>query len=369
MIGAFIPNQLSRYVLRRSASGLLTALLVVTSLIMLIDFVEANRDLDAGVEIGALQLFWLTALKTPSLIEQTIPFVVLFGMIGAIHGMNRRSELIVMRASGQSAWTIIRPALILAAFVGFVWSLFINPLASKFDAQLERLSAQWLNVEAQTTQSDIWLREGRDGEQWVIRASAIDWSDNSLIDADFIQLKLDEQGRTDFVRRFDADHAILRDNGYWQLFTVIENAPNEATQRHSTLSLPTQIDVQTLRDRTTSRTRTAFWDMPRSIEENERAGFSARALRLEYNRLLSLPVLLVAMTFIAAGVSMRLTREGGTLRLLIIGSALGFGVFFVNSLVSAFGEVSIIPVVFAAWSVPMMSLFFGVAHLARIEDG
>ncbi|MEM9599542.1 MAG: LptF/LptG family permease, partial [Pseudomonadota bacterium] len=103
--------------------------------------------------------------------------------------------------------------------------------------------------------------------------------------------------------------------------------------------------------------------------ENEAAGFSARDLRLKFNRLLSLPVMLIAMTFIAAGVSMSLTREGGTLRLLITGSVLGFAVFFADSMVGAFGEVAILPVYLAAWSIPLIVLLLGVGHLARIEDG
>lgn len=369
MIRALRPNQLFRYVMRRSASGLIIAFLVVVSLVMLVDFVEANRDLDADVSIGSAQLFYLTLLKTPSLIEQTIPFVVLFGMIGAIHGMNRRSELIVMRASGQSAWTIITPALVLTGSLGLMWATIINPLATRLDVQFEQLSAAWLNPDQTVIEEDIWLREGRRGQQWVVRASSIDWTTRTLTDADFIVLGLDNNNRTEFVRRYDADFARLLPSGYWQLFNVVENAPNMPVQRHNAISLPTNIDLQTLRDRTIDQSRTAFWSLPATIAENEKAGFSTRTLRLEFNRLLSLPVLLIAMTFIAAGVSMRLTREGGTLRLLITGTALGFAVFFANSLVSAFGEVSIVPVIFAAWTVPLIVLCLGVAHLAAIEDG
>lgn len=364
-----MKGHLFRYVLTRSATGLLVAFLVVLGLVMLVDFVEANRDLDADIPISALQLLYLTALKTPSLIEETIPFIVLFGMMGAIHGMNRRSELIVMRASGLSAWAILRPALILAGMIGLAWSMLLNPLANGLDARFEQISAQWLQTGQAAVEKDIWLREGQSDKQWVIRASSIDWSERTLHDTDFIVLQLDADGRTQFIRRYDAPYARLLPSGYWQLFDVIENAPNEPIQRHSAISLPTTLDIQTVRDRTVDQSRIAFWSIPRTISENRKAGFSTRALRLEFNRLLSLPVLLIAMTFIAAGVSMQLTREGGTLRLLITGTALGFAVFFANSTISAFGEVSIVPVIFAAWSVPLIVLFLGVAHLARIEDG
>ncbi len=365
-----MPRRLFTYVLGRVALSLLVAFLVVTSIIMLVDFVEANRDLGSDTDITSLQLLALTALKTPSLIEQTIPFVVLFGMMGAINGMNRRSELIVMRASGQSAWTIIRPALWLAAGLGVVWAVALNPLASRMYDTFEDKSAEWLGAGPRYFNTDIWLREGRDDNQIVIRGSQLDLNSRTLSDVTVLTLDIDpNDGRTVFARRYDAERAQLVTQGYWQLTNVIENAPGEEMQRHTAISLPTTIDARQLAEQADGNQRTAFWTMPRTIRENEKAGFSARGLRLQFNRLLSLPVMLIAMTFIAAGVSMSLAREGGTLRLLVTGSALGFAVFFADSMVSAFGEVAIIPIYAAAWSVPIIVLMLGISHLAHIEDG
>jgi len=59
----------------------------------------------------------------------------------------------------------------------------------------------------------------------------------------------------------------------------------------------------------------------------------------------------------------------GHLRLLIMGAVMGFGVFFADSVITAFGEVAILPVVLAAWTVPLLVLLLGITHLARIEDG
>lgn len=360
---------LSRYVLGRTVRSLTVAFLVVTGIIMLVDFVEANRDLGSEANISSLQLLYLTTLETPSLIEQTIPFVVLFGMMGAINGMNRRSELIVMRAAGQSAWSILRPAIWLAGLLGVGWALIFNPVSSELHERFENRTEQWLGGGAQTLDKEIWLREGRGDQQIVIRASKVDLSSRTLTDAAFLILEVDASGKTEFVRRFDAETAQLITQGYWQLVNVIENAPGETMQKLEALSLPTSIDKDELAEQADGQTRSGFWSMPKTIRDNEAAGFSARELRLRFNRLLSLPVMLIAMTFIAAGVSMNLTREGGTLRLLITGSALGFAVFFADSTISAFGEVAILPVFAAAWSVPMIVLMLGISYLARIEDG
>lgn len=364
-----MPHTLFRYVFFRALRSVFIAFLVVTSIILLVDFVEANRDLGSDIDVSSFQLLTLTLLEIPSLIEQTIPFVVLFGMMGAINGMNRRSELIVMRASGQSAWSIIRPCLWLAGLLGIGWAMIFNPVASTMYDQFEVQSAEWLDDGPRTFDDTVWLREGRSDQQIIIRAETVDLSTLTLTNATFLLMNVDPDGKTQFARRFDAQTAQLITQGYWQLVDVIENAPGESLQKLEAISLPTSIDKDKLAEQADGHSNAGFWSIPKTIRDNEASGFSARELRLRFNRLLSLPVMLIAMTFIAAGVSMNLTREGGTLRLLIIGAGLGFGVFFADSMVGAFGEVGILPVFIAAWAVPLVVLMMGIGHIARIEDG
>lgn len=357
---------LSRYIAGRTLRGILLAFLIVTAIIALVDYVEASRNIGADANLSPLQLLILTGLKIPKLIEQTIPFVVLFGVMGALSGMNKRSELTVMRAAGLSAWRFLRPALVVTALIGIAWSTIINPLSSRMMGEYDARAASVLGG-GQT--DDIWLREGSDKAQRVIQAQSMDLAAKRLDGVIFYEMELDVDGATVFERRFDSESARLLTPGFWTLEGVIENAPSEATRRSDTLTLPTSITVDDLREQSGQQVDPPFWSILNEIKANEEAGFSARKLRLQFHKLLALPFLLVAMTFIAAGVSMHLVRGGGTLRLLIMGAVMGFGVFFADSVVTAFGEVAILPVILAAWTVPLLVLLLGITHLARIEDG
>jgi len=66
---------------------------------------------------------------------------------------------------------------------------------------------------------------------------------------------------------------------------------------------------------------------------------------------------------------MHLTREGGTLPLMVFGGVLGFAVFFIDSVIGAFGEIGVLPAALAAWIIPFFVLFCGMAYLTKIEDG
>jgi len=364
-----IFSTLNRYIAKRIFKGLLLAFLVVTSIIMLVDFVEGTRNIGADEDISSVTVFIMTVLKAPKLIEQTIPFVVLFGVMGTLYSLNRRSELIVLRASGLSAWRFLTPAILVTATLGLVWAAAFNPLASAsmnaHDNMVERLTGSTGSAK----NDKIWLREGNDVGQTVIYAERADMLNRTLFDASFYIFEINAEGTAVFERRLDAKTAELVTQGYWQLNNVIENAEGELPQNQSAVSLPTVITVEDIRDTTGNTDLPPFWEIPKTIAKTERAGFSTTSLRMQLNKLLALPVMLIAMTILAASVSMKLTREGGTLRLLIIGGILGFSVYFADNVVSAFGEASALPIVLAAWAIPLFVLFFGLSYLARIEDG
>ncbi len=362
-------STLNRYIARRIISGIILAFLIVTSIIMLVDFVEGSRNIggETDIELGSLLL--LTFLKVPTLIEQTIPFVVLFGIMGALYNLNRRSELIVLRASGLSAWKFLSPAIIVSACLGVVWALAFNPLASKSMEMHRVMMENITGTPSLYTEKTIWLREGNDISQTVIYAKQADILNHKLIDTTFYIFAYDNEGNAVFERRFDAKEAKLVTQGYWQLHDVIENAEGEFPQKQTAISFPTSITFENIRETTQNQTSVPFWNLLSNIKKTEQAGFSTVNLRMQFHQLLALPIRLIAMTIIAAGVSMHLNREGGTLRLLITGSAIGFAVYFADNVISAFGQAAILPIILATWVIPIFVLFCGLSYLAKIEDG
>ena len=71
------------YVLMRVLMGVGAALAVIASVIMLIEFVELTRTLGGRTELSFVDLLVLTLLKSPSVILQLLPFIFLFGSMGA----------------------------------------------------------------------------------------------------------------------------------------------------------------------------------------------------------------------------------------------------------------------------------------------
>ena len=365
-------STLNRYIARRVFLGILMAFAIITSIIMLVDFVETTRNLEAGSSISLTTLLMMVGLNAPRLVEQTIPFVILFGVMATLFGLNKRSELIIMRASGLSAWHFLKPAIIVTGLIGILWTIAFNPLAEisarKYESVVRSASGQNSAIH-KSMKTDIWLREGDEDGHLVIHAKSADVLKHTLYDVTFYYLDFDEAGRPTFTTRYDAKSAELFKNNYWVLSSVTENEGGKARRYFSTASKPTNISWETLRAQTQTHKSPPFWSIRAEINKAKKAGFDTSPLILQFHKLMALPITLIAMAIIAAGAALNMSRSGGTLRLLIAGSALGFGVYFADNIISAFGETGALPPILAAWAVPLLVLSGGIIFLSKVEDG
>ena len=130
-----LGGRLERYVLARTLAGVGAALAVIVAVILLVQFVDLSRQVGVRADVGPGQLFGLTLLRAPSVIQILLPFVFLFGVIAAFVGLNRKSELVAMRAAGVSAWRFIMPAGLAAFVAGVLTVVALNPLAAALNAR------------------------------------------------------------------------------------------------------------------------------------------------------------------------------------------------------------------------------------------
>jgi lipopolysaccharide export system permease protein len=362
--------RLQLYVLTRTLAGVGAALAVVASVIMLVDFVDVSRAMSGRPDVGFPQIAELVLLKSPSVILLLLPFVFLFGAMAAFAALNRRSELIAMRAAGVSAWRFLFPGAAAAFVVGVLAVAVLNPSAAALNGRFEDRRAALTGSNSPASTGEVWLRQGTPGGQIVIHARSRDTRPGPLRlrgVSIFIQ-SVGSAGAVDFARRIDADEAVLMP-GYWRLIQAKEARVGSESVRSEMLSLPSTLDRRSAMEKFVAPGAVAFWDLPATIRAADLAGYSSAAYRLRMQQLLATPLLLTAMTLVAAAFSLRLLRLGDLAGLAAIGVALGFAVFLLNQLCGALGSTDVVPVVVAAWAPPTLALLGAVTLLCYTEDG
>jgi lipopolysaccharide export system permease protein len=357
---------LGRYFFQRYAAITAWFFLGIFALVFLIDFTELTSRISRLPGFTYRIGLAISALRVPMLILQAVPFIGLFSAMATLVSLNRKYELVIARSAGISAWQFLAPACVGALLFGVVAVGVLNPIAAHGFSRAEEIESTLRSGKSNTVTADTapWLRQKTKSGDTIIGARAILNQGLVMTDATFFQL--DPDGN--IVDRKDARRATLRD-GYWELQDVRVMDADGKVSHEEADRVTTNLKPEFVQERLARPETIPFYDLPQKIEVARSFGLKANAFAMQFDSLVALPFLLVAMTLIAATVSMRFARMGQSATMILGGVVAGFLLYVVSVLVKAFGIAGLVPTSVAAWFPVVVAMFFGVTFLLYKEDG
>ncbi|AJY46643.1 LPS export ABC transporter permease LptG [Martelella endophytica] len=355
-----IFSTLGRYFLARYIVTVGWFLFGIVAIIYLIDFSEVagNVTAEAGQNIGDALI--ITALRLPYILQQTVPFIALFAGMVALIALNRRHELVVTRAAGISVWQFMLPFVFGSFLLGLAAVFALNPLASWSQTKALGLQA----MAGGNTDTIPWLRQITDGQDTIIGGRGIAENGSELIGA--VVIYFNDQGRIE--KRQDAKTATLSD-GWWTLHDVTETRLGELSTHSAEVRVKTNLDEEFVQQHLVQPDLVSIYDLKDRISDARQFGVSTKALETQYNYLLSLPLLLVAMTLIAATVCLKFSRFAQSPIVILGGILSGFLLYVTSVLVKAFGSSGVLSPLLAAWIPVIVAAALGLTILLHQEDG
>lgn len=352
----------------RHFAKMVSAIFVVSLLLIaFVTFVEFfNRALGTDAT-AAFDIAVLSLLRAPSVTEDALPFVVLYGSIAAFVIANRRLEVVVARAAGVSAWQFLAPACVVGLVFGILATLVYNPFAASALARSHQMFARVFAGESQPAEAaggPVWIRQAAGDVDSIIGAAQS--YDGGLGLVGVTAYVFGPDGR--FDRRIDSPRAQFSP-GEWRFEDATITAPNADPRRVADYSLPTNLTPSEVKRTFLNVDSVSFWALNGLIASARRAGVPADGYVLQLNELLSRPILLLAMVLIAANVSFRFSRSSNLGRMIIAGVSVGFMLYLVMKIAGDLGRGGIVPPPIAAWLPAVVAVLVGATVLLHLEDG
>ncbi len=373
-----IAKTLGGYLARTYFANMLLLLCALMALIYLFDTVELIRRASKREDVPLSLVLQMSALKLPEMSQLLFPFAILFSAMFTFWQMNRRYELIVVRASGFSVWQFLAPLVAVAVLVAVFQVTVFNPVGAVLVSRYKQLENRYLSREESQIavfKEGLWLRQQTDGgevesgekqtESYVILHAAKIAQPHWVL-KNVTLLYFD--GNDHFNRRVDAKQATLQ-KGRWLFSDVRIYKAGDDVRYENFYALPTRLTPEDIEESFASPETMSFWRLPGYIQTLEETGFDATRLRVYYQNLLSQPLMFAAMILLAATVSMRLPRFQGGAVMFGLGVFIGFLVFFTSSFLQALGASGQIPAMLAAWSPALICFLSGVGVMMNLEDG
>ncbi len=360
-----IGSTLGRYLSSRFFRMIVAVFATIFSLVFVIDFVELLRRTGNIAGVTTSSVAFLSLLRTPAVSEQVLPFCVLFGSMAVFLNLTRKLELLVARASGISVWQFLGPPVLIAVVIGISSVTLLNPLSAAMKQRADRLEATIFAQDGSDPSGGaIWIRQTSVDGSSILRA-AQEHDNNNLLSGVTAYL-YDRAGQ--FLERVNAASAKLGD-GVWTLSDAHVAEPGEEPRAFGTYLIATTLKPGQVSGISMSAEAVAFWDLPTLRQESESAGLDGSGYRLQFQTLLARPLLLVAMTLIAAAFSLRFFRFGGIGKFVGGGVAAGFVLYVATKFVGDLGGSGVLSPPIAAWSPAIVASMLGALALLNQEDG
>jgi len=365
--------RLARYVLTRFLLNILKVQLAFLVLILVIDGVEQAQRL-SPYDVQGTEVLFLVALRAPQYIMLIFPLVMMLASLSTFVGLARSSELVVMRAAGQSGIRLLTVPVLTTLLIGVLVTTMFNPIVAASIRRTDVLLANY-NIGGQSLVSlgskEIWLRQGTEESQFVIQADRASFNGAILFKLNLFEFTPDGS----LIRRVQAESARLGD-GAWLMRNGTEWRFDFDTAEKSTvqtsfdeLTLATTLTSQEILEKFASPEAVSIYDLPALILRLKEAGFSDQRQRLFFQSELARPVMLVAMVLIGAGFSMRHARFGQTGLMVLIAVFSAFLLYSLQSIAESLAATFAIPVALAAWGPPTAGILLTMGLLLHLEDG
>jgi lipopolysaccharide export system permease protein len=353
-------TRIDRVVLMRVGSRILLTITIVFGLVMMAESLDTVR-LAYLTEAGGPQLALLAlAISAARWTIRTLSVTVLIGAVIGILDLQLRHELTVIKAAGQSIWTVMRAPLLAVAAGAVLIATFGESATAELDRAINPNTPR--DSGALTTTSGLWLEQSSGEVSYVIEAGLVQPGGAVLNDVTiFVRSGLDYDV-------LEAPEARLRE-GEWFLPQAIGYRGDMLPGRVEGYALPTVTTADDLRVRLAATEDLTFFELAAALGGQLRDPLLYSAVATRFLRLITLPLMLSGSLLIAFAFTAGYRRTNKYGAAVLYGIVLGFVVFLVTEMADRAGSAGVLDPTFAAVGPAFVAVLIGLTVLLYKEDG
>lgn len=354
---------LARYISGELVKMLLLSVCAFIAIYLVVDVFQGIRmimDHKPAVQL----IFKLYLLKVPNIVSQVIPVVVLLSTIITLGLLSKNSEVVAMKSSGISLYSIVFPVLVISiavSFLSFFSNEYILPYTNRMVKFIERVDIRKETPKRLFKQDKIWYRS----ENAIYNIQFFNPETNTL--KGIVIYYIGDGFK--LTKRLEAREAKW-DGTAWIFYDAIENVFNNDgitgnSYKKITVKLPESPDVLKTEERVAEEM--GFRELKAYIKRLKGEGYDSSRLVVDLYSKLSYPFTSFIMAFLGIPFALKSGRSGGFALGVFISVLIGFGYWLVMSISLSLGRVEALPPLIAAWGANVIFGLIGVLMMMKAE--
>ncbi len=357
--------RLHKYWLQEFFRFFLIIQVIILVLFIIIDYLSRlDKFLDS--DLSLLGGFGYVCLKLPFMFIQLTPASILLSTITVFALMNRNNELLAIRASGISGYTLIRPVVA----VGFVLALFmfflgetIVPVTMAKANYIKHYEIKKHKNQIFSAKKDIWIKS----DHQIVHINYFDPVEKSVSGITITTLGPDFS----LEKRIDARKGIFQD-GQWVLSDLIEqthskDASDYDVKHRDHLIVPAAFKPADLGEVAKKSNEMSYFELKEYVGKVQAEGYNAVTYIVDLNAKIAFPFICVIMALTGAVIGMR-TFAGNNLPLAIAAGVLvAFVYWIMYGFCLSLGYGRVLPPLIGAWAANLFFSVFTLLYLVNTE--
>jgi lipopolysaccharide export system permease protein len=360
-------KSINRYIINEYIKSLFIVIAVMLSIILLINLLDEFNFFKSKKDLKFIFFIIFTILKIPNVLINLFPFIVLFGGIVFYLKIYNHNEVISLRVMGYSNIQIILIPALTSFVIGYIIVFLIVPFSSSMLRYYEDLRSEYNETRnlVFVNETGIWILDKNEKEKNIIRIEKInkDFSVASQITI------YNYDSSNNFIKRIDATEGIIKDKN-WQLNKVHIISSNKKNNKENFLNnynYTSNININELKNIYKNTDTTSLLDINKEMSILEDKGYSTIDLRIRYQKLISFPIYLLAMSILSGLMIINLGKTSNYLKYGSYGVIISIIIYFLNDLSITIAKSGIISVDFSVWIPIFLIILINLVGITQVN--
>jgi lipopolysaccharide export system permease protein len=360
-------KSINRYIINEYIKSLFVVIAVMLSIILLINLLDEFNFFKSKKDLKFIFFLIFTVLKIPNVLINLFPFIVLFAGIVFYLKIYNHNEVISLRVMGYSNIQIILIPALTSFVIGYVIVFLIVPFSSSMLRYYEDLRSEYNETKnlVFVNETGIWILDKNEKEKNIIRIEKIN-KDFSVVSQITIY---NYDASNNFIRRIDATEGTIKDKN-WLLSKVNIISINKKNNKDNYLNnynYTSNVNISELKNVYKNTETTSLLDINKEMLILEDKGYSTIDLRIRYQKLISFPIYLLAMSILSGLMIINLGKTSNYLKYGSYGVIISIIIYFLNDLSITIAKSGIISVDFSVWIPIFLIILINLVGITQVN--
>jgi lipopolysaccharide export system permease protein len=214
-------------------------------------------------------------------------------------------------------------------------------------------------------ETGIWIIDKNENDKNIIRIDKIDKNFSNIKQITIYSYDKDNN----FIKRIDANEGVINDTN-WQLNKVniiSSNNKKNSENYFNNYNYKSNIKINELKNIYKNTETTSLLDINKEMFILEDKGYSITDLRIRYQKLISFPIYLLAMSILSGLMIINLGKTSNYLKYGSYGVIISVVIYFLNDLSITIAKSGIISVDFSVWIPIFLIILINLVGITQVN--